>query len=311
MSQSRKRILVTGGAGFLGSHLCEALLEQGHDVFCIDNFSTGRRENIARLTTSPRFTVIHHDISFPIFFEADEIYNLASLAHGAGQDPIKVAKTSVSGAINMLALAKKSQAKILQASTSLVYGEPEIFPQSESYAGHLNPVSPEACYGESKRCAETFFFDYHREYGIKIKIARIFDTYGPRLPTFSPLSHIILNALQRKPITLTNSFERRSFCFVSDVVRGLIALMESDSSITGPINLGSPEAHTLFELAEIILDATHSPSSIHALSHKDGPPREFRPDIHLAKNLLHWQPEVPLKVGLRETIYYFNGLSSL
>jgi UDP-glucuronate decarboxylase len=308
-----KKILVTGGAGFLGSHLCEKLYSQGHTVICVDNFYTGRRENIAHLGGNARFKVLCHDICFPLFLEVDEIYNLACPASPLHyqNDPVQTTKTSVSGAINLLGLAKKIHAKILQASTSEVYGDPQIHPQPEHYWGNVNPIGVRACYDEGKRCAETLFFDYYRQYGVKIKVARIFNTYGPNMHPNDGrvVSNFIVQALQHAPLTIYGKgTQTRSFCYVSDLVEGLIRLMESDNLCTGPVNLGNPIEFTMHELAKEILELTGSSSEIifHPLPSDD--PKQRRPDISVATKVLGWEPKISLKEGLRQTIEYFEKL---
>ena len=308
-----KKILVTGGAGFVGSHLCETLYKQGHSVVCVDNFYTGRQENIAHLAGLPRFELLSHDICFPLFVEVDEIYNLACPASPVHyqNDPVQTTKTSVSGAINMLGLAKKLNAKILQASTSEVYGDPQIHPQPESYWGNVNPIGIRACYDEGKRCAETLFFDYYRQYGVKIKVARIFNTYGSRMHPNDGrvVSNLIVQALQNIPLTIYGKgMQTRSFCYVSDLVAGLIRLMESGESCTGPINLGNPGEFTMIELANKILKLTGSDSEISFLPLPSDDPKQRKPDITLAKEILGWQPIVSLDEGLGHTITYFEKL---
>ncbi len=311
----KKKILVTGGAGFLGSHLCEALLEKGHDVLCVDNFYTGKRENVAPFMSSSRFETLHHDICFPLYLEADEIYNLACPASPVHYqfDPVQTTKTSVCGAIHMLELAKRLKIKILQASTSEVYGDPEMHPQKESYWGNVNPIGLRACYDEGKRCAETLFFDYHRQFQVKIKVARIFNTYGPKMHPSDGrvVSNFIVQALHGKPLTIYgDGHQTRSFCFVSDLIAGLILLMESPDGMTGPVNLGNPHEFTMLELAQMIIEMTGSKSQIefHPLPHDD--PKQRKPDITSAKKNLKWEPKVDLASGLRETIYYFDKLFS-
>ena len=306
-----KKILVAGGAGFLGSHLCERLHQSGHYVFCVDNFYTGSRENIAHLLRSPRFEVLCHDICFPLYLEVDEIYNLACPASPIHyqNDPIQTTKTSVCGAINLLELAKKQSAKILQASTSEIYGDPQLHPQPEQYWGNVNPIGVRACYDEGKRCAETLFFDFHRQYGVKIKVARIFNTYGPNmLPNDGRVvSNFIVQALQGTALTIYGKgTQTRSFCYVSDLIDGLVKLMESEGSITGPINLGNPVEFTISDLANTIIDLTHSSSEIvfHPLPSDD--PKQRRPDISLAKSLLSWEPKIQLTEGLQKTVAYFE-----
>jgi UDP-glucuronate decarboxylase len=311
-----KKILVTGGAGFLGSHLCEKLFLQGHRVICVDNFYTGRRENIAHLSKSTRFEVICHDICFPLYLEVDEIYNLACPASPIHyqNDPVQTTKTSVSGAIHLLELAKRLPAKILQASTSEVYGDPQIHPQPEHYWGNVNPIGIRACYDEGKRCAETLFFDYHRQLGVKIKVPRIFNTYGPNMHANDGrvVSNFIVQALQNAPLTIYGEgMQTRSFCYVTDLVDGLIKLMESDDTCTGPINLGNPHEFTILELAKEILDLTGSTSPIHFCPLPSDDPKQRRPDITFAKKMLKWEPSISLREGLKQTIPYFEKLFAL
>ncbi len=313
MGVTSKRILVTGGAGFLGSHLCEALLERGHDVLCIDNYFTGRRANVAHLLDNPNFEVMRHDVTFPLYVEVDEIYNLACPASPVHyqHDPVQTTKTSVHGAINMLGLAKRLRAKILQASTSEVYGDPEVHPQTEDYWGNVNPIGFRSCYDEGKRCAETLFFDYHRQHGLRIKVARIFNTYGPRMHPDDGrvVSNFIMQALAGAPITIYGEgSQTRSFCFVSDMIKGLIRLMDTPDDFTGPVNLGNPVEMTIRELAEKIIAITGSKSELvfKPLPHDD--PAQRRPDISLARRALGWEPEVALERGLEATVAYFAGL---
>jgi UDP-glucuronate decarboxylase len=308
-----KRIAVTGGAGFLGSHLCEKLLGQGHEVLCVDNFFTGSKQNILHLIGNPLFDLVRHDVTFPLYIEVDEIYNLACPASPIHYqfDPVQTTKTSVHGAINMLGLAKRIKAKIFQASTSEVYGDPQIHPQPESYWGHVNPNGVRACYDEGKRCAETLFFDYHRQHRLRIKIARIFNTYGPRmnLNDGRVVSNFIVQALQGEPITVYgDGNQSRSFCYVDDLIEVFIRLMNSNDDFTGPVNVGNPGEFTIRELAETILELTGSSSKI---IHKPLPaddPRQRRPDIALAKEKLGWEPAVALKDGLIPTIAYFQQM---
>lgn len=307
----KKRIAVTGGAGFLGSHLCERLIAADHDVLCIDNFFTGTKDNILHLVNEPRFELLRHDITFPIYVEVDEIYNLACPASPIHYqfDPVQTTKTSVHGVINMLGLAKRVQARILQASTSEVYGDPEVHPQPESYLGRVNPIGPRACYDEGKRCAETLMFDYNRQYQLDIKIARIFNTYGPRMHPNDGrvVSNFIVQALQNSPITIYgDGNQTRSFCYVTDLIDGFIALMESKEGFTGPVNLGNPNEFTISELAEKILEKTNSKSEI---IYKDLPqddPTRRQPDISLAKREFDWSPQISLDDGLGPTIEYFD-----
>lgn len=308
-----KKVLVTGGAGFLGSHLCEALLKKQYAVICLDNFYTGSKENISHLISYPGFEVIFHDICEPYFQEVDEIYNLACPASPIHyqSDPVQTTKTNITGSLNMLELAKKSGARILQASTSEVYGDPIIHPQNENYFGNVNPIGPRSCYDEGKRCAETLFFDYYRQYGVKIKIARIFNTYGPRmLPNDGRVvSNFIVQALKDNPITIYGCGEQtRSFCYVSDLIHGMIKLMESEDKLQGPVNLGNPGEFRILELADIIVKLTESKSKIlfHPLPTDD--PKKRKPDITLAKELLDWHPHIQLIDGLNQTIEYFKKL---
>lgn len=310
-----KKILVTGGAGFVGSHLCEKLLQQGHTIFCVDNFYTGTRENIQDLTANPRFKVLCHDICFPLFLEVDEIYNLACPASPIHyqKNPVQTTKTSVSGAINLLELARKLQAKILQASTSEVYGDPQIHPQQEEYWGHVNPIGTRSCYDEGKRCAETLFFDYHRQFAVKIKIARIFNTYGPKMHPQDGrvVSNFIVQALRNEPITIYgDGSQTRSFCFVSDLIEGLEKFMDSQLDCAGPLNLGNPVEFTILELAEKVLHLTRSRSSIKFLPLPSDDPKQRQPDIKKAKEMLNWEPKIALEEGLRQTISYFDNLFS-
>jgi len=308
-----KTILVTGGAGFIGSHLCERLLARGDEVICVDNYFTGSRQNVTPLLSEPRFELIRHDVTFPLFVEVDEIYNLACPASPIHYqfDPVQTTKTSVHGAINMLGLAKRTKAKILQASTSEVYGDPTEHPQTESYRGSVNPNGPRACYDEGKRCAETLFFDYHRQHGVRVKVARIFNTYGPRMHPNDGrvVSNFIVNSLQRKPIVLFGNGEQtRSFCYVDDLVAGLMRLMDSADEITGPLNLGNPHEVTVRELAERVttLTAAELPFE-HGPLPMDDPARRC-PDITRARTLLNWEPNVSLDEGLGKTVDYFREL---
>ena len=311
--QCLKRILVTGGAGFLGSFLCERLLAQGHEVICVDNFFTGSRWNIAHLVANPGFEIIRHDVTFPLYVEVDEIYNLACPASPIHyqHDPVQTTKTSVHGAINMLGLAKRLGTRILQASTSEVYGNPGIHPQPEAYWGNVNPIGPRSCYDEGKRCAETLFFDYWRQHSLRIKVARIFNTYGPRmrLDDGRVVSNFIVQALRNRPITVYGNGEQtRSFCYVDDLITGLIRLMETVDAVTGPVNLGNPAEFTMLELAELVLELTGSRSRIEFLPLPVDDPEHRRPDIASAKSLLDWEPEMQLREGLARTIAYFDGL---
>jgi UDP-glucuronate decarboxylase len=306
-----KRVLVTGGAGFIGSHLCAQLLDMGHDVLCVDNYFTGRKDNIADLLCHPRFETLRHDITFPLYVEVDQIYNLACPASPIHYqyDPVQTTKTSVIGAINMLGLAKRTKSRILQASTSEVYGDPTVHPQVESYWGHVNPLGPRACYDEGKRCAETLLFDYYRQHNLDIKVIRIFNTYGPKMHPNDGrvVSNLIVQALQNKDITIYGEgTQTRAFCYVSDLVRGMIAMMESDD-FTGPVNLGNPVETTVMHLAELIIHMTGSHSKIvHRPLPQDDPVQRC-PDISLARKRLLWEPVVPLDAGLSRTIEYFNG----
>jgi UDP-glucuronate decarboxylase len=308
-----KRILVTGGAGFLGSHLCERLLGQGHEILCLDNFFTGRRANVAHLLDHPRFELMRHDVTFPLYVEVDEIYNLACPASPVHYqfDPVQTTKTSVHGAINMLGLAKRTRAKIFQASTSEVYGDPAVHPQQESYWGNVNPIGPRSCYDEGKRCAETLFFDYFRQHKTRIKVARIFNTYGPKMHPNDGrvVSNFIVQALKGEPITIYGDGQQtRSFCYVSDLIEGFVRLMDTDECITGPINLGNPGEFTMRELAEQVLDLVGSKSTLEFRPLPADDPRQRKPDITQAEEKLGWQPTVPLKEGLQKTIDYFDQL---
>ncbi|GAB4203203.1 MAG: SDR family oxidoreductase [Tibeticola sp.] len=310
-----QRILVTGGAGFLGSHLCERLLDQGHEVLCADNFFTGTKANVAHLLDHPRFELMRHDVTFPLYVEVDQIYNLACPASPVHyqHDPVQTTKTSVHGAINMLGLAKRLRAKIFQASTSEVYGDPAVHPQVESYWGNVNPIGLRSCYDEGKRCAETLFFDYHRQHKLKIKVARIFNTYGPRMHPNDGrvVSNFIVQALKGEPITIYGEGQQtRSFCFVSDLIEGFVRLMDSPPEVTGPINLGNPGEFTIRELAEMVLELTGSRSRLVFQPLPPDDPTQRRPDIRLAQEKLGWSPTVPLREGLLHTIGYFDRLLS-
>ena len=311
MLQLGKRILVTGGAGFIGSHLCERLLEQGHEVLCVDNFYTGTRHNIAHLLENPRFEVLRHDITFPLYAEVDEIYNLACPASPVHyqNDPVQTIKVSVHGSINMLGLAKRTKARILQASTSEVYGDPEVHPQREDYWGHVNPIGPRACYDEGKRAAETLFFSYRAQHGMPIKVARIFNTYGPRLALNDGrvISNFIIQAILGKPITVHGEgVQTRSFCYVDDMVDGLLMLMKSDPDITGPINMGSDREITMRDLAALVVKLTGGSSQIVSEPRPEDDPSQRRPDLSLAKSTLGWAPKVALEEGLSRTIEFFK-----
>jgi UDP-glucuronate decarboxylase len=306
----KKRILVTGGAGFIGSHLCERLLKDGHEILCIDNFYTGRRANIIHLLDNPYFEVMRHDICFPLFIEVDEIYNLACPASPVHYqfDPVQTIKTAVHGAINMLGLAKRLKVKILQASTSEVYGDPLVHPQPENYWGNVNPIGIRSCYDEGKRCAETLFFDYHRQHNLRIKIARIFNTYGPNMHPNDGrvVSNFILQALKSEDITVFgDGNQTRSFCYVDDLVDGLIKLMESTDSFTGPVNLGNPAELSILELAQQVIELSGAKSKIVFSPLPIDDPRQRQPDISLAAKILMWHPEIKLKDGLKQTIEYF------
>jgi UDP-glucuronate decarboxylase len=308
-----KRILVTGGSGFLGSHLCEKLLDMGNDVLSIDNYFTGRKENIAHLIENPYFEAMRHDVTFPLYVEVDEIYNLACPASPVHYqfDPVQTTKTSVHGAINMLGLAKRLKAKVLQASTSEVYGDPQEHPQSENYWGHVNSVGIRSCYDEGKRCAETLFFDYYRQHKLGIKVARIFNTYGPRMHPNDGrvVSNLIIQAIQNKPITIYgDGAQTRSFCYVDDLIDALIRLMNSPDDFTGPVNLGNPVETSILELAQTIIELTGSNSSLVYKELPSDDPRKRCPDILLAKEKLGWEPKVSLKEGLVKTIEYFEEL---
>lgn len=307
-----KKILVTGGAGFLGSHLCEALLKQGHDILCADNLFTGNKVNIAHLMSNPYFEFIRHDITFSLYVEVDQIYNLACPASPIHyqHDPVQTTKTSVHGAINMLGLAKRLRARILQASTSEVYGDPEIHPQTESYWGRVNPIGPRSCYDEGKRCAETLFFDYWRQHRLEIKVLRIFNTYGPRMHPNDGrvVSNFIVQALQGEPLTIYgDGSQTRSFCYVDDLINGMMRFMDSPADFTGPVNMGNPGEFTMLELAERVLRLVGGPSRITFMPLPQDDPRQRQPNITLAEEQLGWQPTVSLEDGLKETIRYFQG----
>jgi UDP-glucuronate decarboxylase len=314
MSQfSTKRILVTGGAGFLGSHLCERLIADGHDVLCVDNFFTGSKDNVAHLLDHSHFELLRHDVTFPLYVEVDEIFNLACPASPIHyqHDPVQTTKTSVHGAINMLGLAKRLHAKILQASTSEVYGDPSVHPQIEEYWGNVNTIGLRSCYDEGKRCAETLFFDYHRQHQLRIKVMRIFNTYGPRMHPHDGrvVSNFIMQALHNQPITIYgDGSQTRSFCYVDDMVEAFIALMASNDDVTGPINIGNPGEFTMLELAQTVMDLTGSGSRIEHRPLPTDDPRQRRPEIGKAKQLLDWSPKVSLRDGLTRTIAYFEKL---
>lgn len=307
----RKRVLITGGAGFIGSHLCERLIADGHDVLCVDNFFTGQKDNIRHLLQNPQFELMRHDITFPLYVEVDEIYNLACPASPIHyqRDPVQTIKTSVMGSINMLGLAKRTKAKILQASTSEVYGDPDVHPQPEEYWGNVNPIGPRSCYDEGKRAAETLFFDYHRQHRLKIKVARIFNTYGPRMHPNDGrvVSNFIVQALKGEPITIYgDGTQTRSFCYVDDLVDGLVRLMSAPQDVKGPINLGNPEESTMLELAVLIKELTGSRSEIAYCALPVDDPRRRNPEIGQAKAQLNWQPMVALRDGLQPTISHFE-----
>ncbi len=313
MRTTAKRVLVTGGAGFVGSHLCERLLGQGHEVLCVDNFFTGARANVAHLLGHARFELMRHDVTFPLYVEVDEIYNLACPASPVHYqfDPVQTTKTSVMGAINMLGLAKRLKAKILQASTSEVYGDPDVHPQPESYWGRVNPIGFRSCYDEGKRCAETLFFDYRRQHDLGVKVVRIFNTYGPRMHPNDGrvVSNLIVQALKGEPITLYGEgTQTRSFCYVDDLVEGLIRMMETPHAVTGPVNLGNPGEFTIRELADLVRELTGSGSPVEHRPLPPDDPRQRRPDIALAGQLLGWAPEIPLREGLARTIRYFESV---
>lgn len=310
-----KRVLVTGGAGFLGSHLCDRLAAQGHEVLCVDNFFTGRRSNVLQLMSTPRFELMRHDVTFPLYVEVDEIFNLACPASPIHYqyDPVQTTKTSVHGAINMLGLAKRTRAKIFQASTSEVYGDPRTHPQPESYWGNVNPIGIRSCYDEGKRCAETLFFDYYRQHKVRIKVARIFNTYGPRMHPNDGrvVSNFIVQALKGEPITIYgNGSQTRSFCYVDDLIDGFLRLMNSPDEVVGPVNLGNPEEFTIRELAEKVISMTGSKSRLVNLPLPSDDPTQRQPDIALASEKLGWTPKIPLEKGLVSTIAYFEELLS-
>lgn len=307
-----KKILVTGGAGFLGSHLCERLLNEGNDVLCVDNFYTGSKDNVKHLLTHPHFELMRHDVTFPLYVEVDEIYNLACPASPPHyqSDPVQTTKTSVHGAINMLGLAKRLKAKILQASTSEVYGDPEIHPQTEDYWGRVNPVGIRSCYDEGKRCAETLFFDYWRQHQVDIKVVRIFNTYGPRMDPNDGrvVSNFIMQALQGKDITIYGDGQQtRSFCYVDDLIDGIIRMMNGPEGFTGPVNIGNPGEYTMLELAQKIIQLTNSSSKLIFMPLPQDDPKQRRPDINLANKKLSWEPKILLIDGLEKTIQFFKS----
>lgn len=309
----RSRILITGGAGFLGSHLSDRLIQEGHDVICLDNFFTGSKDNVSHLLGHPRFELMRHDVTFPLYAEVDQIYNLACPASPVHyqHDPVQTTKTSVHGAINMLGLAKRTKARILQASTSEVYGDPDVHPQPESYWGRVNPIGPRSCYDEGKRCAETLFFDYHRQHALEIKVVRIFNTYGPRMHPNDGrvVSNFIVQALRGEDITIYgNGQQTRSFCYVDDLIEGFVRMMQSPADFVGPVNMGNPGEFTMLELAEKVLKLVGGKSKLafHPLPTDD--PKQRQPDITLAKNQLGWEPKVTLNEGLKETVAYFRKL---
>jgi len=308
-----KKVLVTGGAGFLGSHLCDRLIERGNEVLCVDNFFTGSKANVAHLLNNPRFELIRHDITFPLYVEVDRIFNLACPASPVHyqHDPVQTTKTNVHGAINMLGLAKRVNARILQASTSEVYGDPEVHPQVESYWGRVNPIGIRSCYDEGKRCAETLFFDYYRQHGLEIKVMRIFNTYGPRMHPHDGrvVSNFIVQAIQGQDITIFGDGQQtRSFCYVDDLIEGMLRLMDSPAEFTGPVNIGNPGEFTMLELAQTVLRLVGSKSKLIHMPLPSDDPRQRQPDITLAQSKLDWRPQVALEDGLRKTIAYFKDL---
>jgi len=308
-----KKILVTGGAGFLGSHLCEVLLDDGNEVLCVDNYFTGNKTNILPLLENPRFELMRHDVTFPLYVEVDEIYNLACPASPIHyqHDPVQTTKTSVHGAINMLGLAKRVNAKILQASTSEVYGDPSVHPQTEDYWGNVNPIGIRSCYDEGKRCAETLFFDYYRQHDLRIKVMRIFNTYGPRMHPDDGrvVSNFIVQALKGEDITIYgDGSQTRSFCYVDDLIRGMVALMNSNDDVTGPINIGNPNEFTILQLAEAVKSMIDSSSTIVMKELPSDDPKQRKPNIDLAKSALNWQPSIELEQGLVKTIDYFRSM---
>lgn len=308
---TRKRILVTGGAGFLGSHLCDRLVSEGHDVICVDNFFTGSKDNIVHLMDNPHFELMRHDVTFPLYVEVDEIFNLACPASPVHyqHDPVQTTKTSVHGAINMLGLAKRTGAKIFQASTSEVYGDPVVHPQTESYNGNVNPIGPRSCYDEGKRCAETLFFDYKRQHNLNIRVVRIFNTYGPRMHPNDGrvISNFVMQALRGEPITIYGDGQQtRSFCYVDDLIEGFIRLMAADDDVTGPMNLGNPNEFTIKQLAETVIELTGAKSELINAPLPADDPLQRQPDITLAKSQLKWEPTIQLEAGLNQTIDYFR-----
>ena len=308
-----KKILVTGGAGFLGSHLCDRLIDAGHDVLCVDNFFTGSKRNVAHLVNHPRFELMRHDVTFPLYVEVDEIYNLACPASPIHyqHDPVQTTKTSVHGAINMLGLAKRVRAKILQASTSEVYGDPEVHPQPEGYWGKVNPIGIRSCYDEGKRCAETLFFDYWRQHHLQIKVVRIFNTYGPRMHPNDGrvVSNFIVQALKGDDITIYGDGQQtRSFCFVDDLIEAMLRMMDTASDVTGPVNIGNPGEFTMLELAQTVVRLTNSKSKVIHLPLPQDDPKQRRPDISVAQKVLDWNPQIDLEEGLSRTIDYFRGI---
>ena len=312
-SVMNKKILVTGGAGFLGSHLCERLVNAGEDVLCVDNYFTGTKANVAHLLNKPNFELMRHDVTFPLYVEVDQIYNLACPASPVHyqHDPVQTTKTSVHGAINMLGLAKRLKAKILQASTSEVYGDPEVHPQPEGYWGKVNPIGIRSCYDEGKRCAETLFFDYHRQHALEIKVIRIFNTYGPRMHPNDGrvVSNFIVQALKGNDITIYgNGFQTRSFCYVDDLINAMVLMMNSKKDVTGPINFGNPVEFTMISLAQKIIKLTKSKSNLIHLPLPNDDPQQRRPNIELAKQVLNWQPEIEIDDGLIKTIDYFKQI---
>jgi UDP-glucuronate decarboxylase len=310
-----KKVLVTGGAGFLGSHLCERLLAQGHDVLCVDNFFTGTRRNIAHMMSAPGFEFLRHDVTFPLYVEVDEIYNLACPASPIHYqfDPVQTTKTSVHGAINVLGLAKRVKARVLQASTSEVYGDPEIHPQPETYWGRVNPIGYRACYDEGKRCAETLFFDYHRQHRLETKVVRIFNTYGPRMHPNDGrvVSNFVVQALKGEDITIYgDGSQTRAFCYVDDLIEAMLRMMATDPDITGPVNIGNPGEFSIRELAALVIELTGTKSKLVSKPLPQDDPRQRRPDISLAKKVLGWEPKIHLREGLRKTIDYFDAFLS-